>query len=130
MANEEVEVSVKSETEMEDLFTSIIFDQSDFIDNWNKIYKVAFIYSLDNEKVLKNKSIHVLNSLEIIIKKLANISDSENEAYIEKEKTYLELFVYVSNEFKKDDIGYNNIEQFISNLNWFNIFLIYLNLHN
>jgi len=115
---------------MEDLFTSIIFDQSDFIDNWNKIYKVAFIYSLDNEKVLKNKSIHVLNSLEIIIKKLANISDSENEAYIEKEKTYLELFVYVSNEFKKDDIGYNNIEQFISNLNWFNIFLIYLNLHN
>ncbi len=113
MVNEDVEVSLKSDTEMEDLFTSINYDQNDFNNTWNRNYKVAFIYSLENDKVLKNKSIHVLNSLEIIIKKLSESSDPNNQAYIELEKTYLDMFVYVSNELKKDDINYSNVEQFI-----------------
>lgn len=111
MANEEIES--KSETAMEDLFKGIVYSDPSFTRSWNTHYKVLFIDCLDNDQVLKDKPLHILRTLEIIICEIAPISDPDNPNFTDLEKTYFDVFAYISNELTKDDISYNNIDQFI-----------------
>ena len=98
---------------MEEIFNTIDYLDKDLNNKWNREYKSFFLNSLENDQVLKNKSNHLLSSLKIIINKLTLVTDRLNMDYIELEKYYVDIFKAVSNELNKDDIGYNNIEQFV-----------------